>query len=93
MIGPIRPRQACKSCAFWNRNGASDDSADVPEPNAWDDTLDARVHTGPKRRCLAILHARDRNGAELAALTDGSGYAAALWTHPDFGCACWAARS
>lgn len=69
----------CEQCRFWNRNGSPRDEAvgeDDYEPL-------------PHRRCLNIIHGNG-SGARMreapAAVLDGSGYAASLWTAPSFGC-------
>jgi len=45
----------------------------------------------PHRRCLKIIHGNGSGQGEAmkrsdAACLDGSGYAAGLWTKPEFGC-------
>lgn len=70
----------CAQCRFWNRNG--DDHAKAQDPP------DGRI----RKRCLRILHAgyHDAPSLDIAVLTDGSGYAAALWTAAEFACIAFA---
>jgi hypothetical protein len=78
----------CHDCRFWNRNGVNvchDDEECDPRPTETNAQL---PREGDRKRCLRILHfdQYERTGQAPAVLTDGSGYAAALWTAADFGC-------
>jgi len=70
----------CSACKFWNRNG---------EPR--DDASDYEAAPLPHRKCFKIIHGnaalQDASLRDAPAfVTDGSGYAASLWTAPTFGC-------
>jgi hypothetical protein len=89
----MKNKPSCATCRFWNRNGRNDEHMN------WDS--DANGGEGESvvtahRRCLRILHGnagmtKDEAAAarDLALVTDGSGYAAALRTLPTFGCVLW----
>jgi hypothetical protein len=73
----------CINCKFWNRNGDPQTYTDQNTED-WDDVA------LPHRKCLRIIHGNKNDTIEMkdapAAVLDGSGYAASLWTLPDFGC-------
>ena len=84
----------CVDCKFWNRAGrtvAGDsdiDGDDATDPDFYQGDADP-----PRKRCLKILHGvTPVPPVPLAMLTDGSGYAAALWTAPEFGCVLFEVR-
>ena len=79
----------CNDCKFWSRNGNTHQGFIDEAPYEVD---------LPHRKCLRIIHG---NGYDMyaqawvpeydmtnepAAVCDGSGYAATLWTKPTFGC-------
>jgi hypothetical protein len=70
----------CSACRFWNRHGQPrDDMAEYDAPPL------------PHRQCFKIIHGNaSSQDVPLrdapAFVTDGSGYAAALWTAPTFEC-------
>ena len=73
----------CNDCKFWNRKG---------DPHiAYVEENDYAGVDMPQRKCLNIIHGNSYEGAKEmatapAAVLDGSGYAASLWTLPTFGC-------
>ena len=79
----------CNDCKFWSRNGNTHQGFIDEAPYEVD---------LPHRKCLRIIHG---NGYDMyaqawvpeydmtnepAAVCDGSGYAATLWTKPTFAC-------
>jgi hypothetical protein len=80
----------CIDCKFWNRNG---------QPyEIYCDENDYNGEEVPHRRCLSIIHgneggAHSKMKSASAAVLDGSGYAASLWTMPDFGCTSFEAET
>jgi hypothetical protein len=79
----------CIDCKFWNRTG---DGLEYYEANDADSVDYDEPKRSAHRTCLRILHFRDYpmhsigEPTETACVTDGSGYAAALRTLPEFGC-------
>lgn len=79
---------SCAQCRFWDRNGFAHE--------IYDEKNDYNGEETPHRKCFAIIHgngsgAGEKMRAAPAAVLDGSGYAASLWTLPTFGCALFAA--
>jgi hypothetical protein len=80
--------KTCMTCAYWNANGISAFS------NYGEEEGDEDVES-MHRRCLRILHGNsgsvpfDTIEHAPALVTDGSGYAASLYTLPTFVCALW----
>jgi hypothetical protein len=78
----------CKTCKHW-RLGAFDPPRNLDDPDP------------PERVCFKIIHLHSvslETGQKLsgkpmpetgAYLTDADGYAASLYTAPDFGCVLW----
>lgn len=77
----------CKDCRFWNRNG---------EPlEICDKQNDYNSEPVAHRKCLFVIHGNAQGSGNHAdremenspaAVLDGSGYVASLWTLPTFGC-------
>jgi hypothetical protein len=71
----------CAQCQFWNRLG--DSREEFNEAN------DYNGEELPHRTCFKIIHGNG-SGVSMkgapAAVLDGSGYSASLWTLPTFGC-------
>jgi hypothetical protein len=85
---PSRARTGnCADCRFWNRKG--DPWERRAREGETEDEWGYRVPT-KKQKCLRVLHANGSREGEAdddpAIVTDGSGYAAAFWTEPTFGC-------
>jgi hypothetical protein len=77
----------CGTCRYWNRNGSAH--------SVWVEEDEDEVDL-PHRKCLFVIHGNNRDddaGEKMrtsqAAVLDGSGYTASLWTRADFGCTGW----
>jgi hypothetical protein len=77
---------SCKSCRFWNVHGGKHTDFIYYESSGTVEDVER-----PHRKCFAVIHGNE-SGAGVdtssvrAFVTDGSGYAASFWTHPDFNC-------
>ena len=83
----------CRTCRHWGEVEFLCDREGV-----YGDECDDYDTPAPHRMCGRILHAfAKRDGLPAAKddavyLMDCSGYAANIWTAPDFGCALWGAN-
>jgi hypothetical protein len=80
----------CLTCKFWNIHGSAHE--------CFTEANDFEGEPAPHRKCLFVIHGNlDGEHAQKmletpAAVLDGSGYAASLWTKAEFGCLGWVQR-